>query len=186
MIDFVQMKKLTIPEGEVSQIEASGIVLWKSGYTNQVPLSIDTNGSIFNGVGYQEGYRMSSSGALKAQTNSVVTGFIPANRSAEIRMSGVSWIPTASNGYCYIAFYDENFSQLATINQHVSSASNGVANIGNAKGLINSDKSKSNITTVDGITTFNIAYGTGDFAYIRISAEGKGKDFIVTVNEEIV
>lgn len=186
-MNFAQLKKLVIPEGEVKQIEVGGNVLWKSGYTNQVPLSTDTNGSIFNSIGYQEGYRLSSSGALKVQTNSVVTGFMPANRNAKIRMSGVSWVPTPSEGYCYITFYDENFTLLATLNEYRGGTSNGVSNIGNRSGtLINTDKSKSNIKTIDGVTTFNIAFQTGDFSYIRISAEGKGSNMIVTINEDIV
>ena len=48
-------------------------------YTNQVPTSIDTDGSVFNGVGYVGRTRLSSSGATKKDADFVTTtGYIPA------------------------------------------------------------------------------------------------------------
>ena len=54
-----------------------------SDYTNQIPISTDTDGSIFNGTGYMEARRIGSSGAVgtlsdaNASKAAFVTGFIP-------------------------------------------------------------------------------------------------------------
>lgn len=145
-----------------------------SGPINQVPISIDTNGSIFNGTGYREGYRLSSSGGLSALTNSVATGFIPAKPGDIVTMSGVSW-PT-SNGYTYFVMYDANFTKVAHINRETSYVnSNGwsyFANVNESETTVTIDS--------DNVTTFNIST-TMDYAYVRISAIGSGANMVVNV-----
>ena len=97
-------------------------------------------------------------------------------------MKGATWGTTVSDGYCYIAFYDSNFSLIATVNKYRES-SDQISNVSTKV-----DKTASSIIVgTDGITTFNIAFNTTvNIAYIRISATGNGVDFIVTVNEEII
>ena len=182
MIDFSTIKQLSIDNIELRRLLIDDTLVWRDGMFNWVPVSKDTDGSIYNGTGYQEGYRLSSSGALKAQKNAVATGFIPAKYGDVIRMKGVTWGTTVS-GYSYIIFYDENFSPLATINRFGMDGDNGVSNIGSS--AINASAS-SILTDSDGVTTFNIAFKTNlPFKYIRISATGAGADMIVTVNEPI-
>ena len=155
---------------------------------NLVPFSTVSGGaSIYNDVGYKEGYRLSSSGAEKTQTNSVVTGFIPATPKDIIRMSGVSWAPTVSSGYSYIAFYDANYTLLATINEYTGGTTNGISNI-SAGTVLNSNKAAHTITAdSNGIYTFNLSYqDNASFTFIRINAEGAGANMIVTKNEEII
>ena len=154
-----------------------------TGFRNLVRISTDIDGTIFNSTGYQEGKRLSSSGALKDQTGSVVTGFIPAKRGDVIRMSGATWGTSVSSGYCYIQYYDVNFNLLYTINKYMNdSVSNGVSNVGS-----NVDKNASSILTdSNGVTTFSIVTTNNtEYSYVRISATGNGADMIVTVNEEI-
>ena len=161
------------------------------GTPNLVPFSTVSGGaSIYNDVGYKEGYRLSSlssSGVEKAQTNSVVTGFIPATPKDIIKMSGVSWVPTVSDGYCYICFYDANYTLLATINEYVGGTTNGVSNVSAGTVLIN-DKTAHTITAdSDGVYTFNLSYqDDASFSYIRISAEGLGANMIVTKDKKII
>lgn len=58
-------------------------------YINQIPLSTDSNGAIYNGgLGYKNGFRISSSGGEKANASSFVTGFIPVKAGDVIRFSG--------------------------------------------------------------------------------------------------
>ena len=186
MIDFSAVKAITIPEGKVKSIQrqSDGAVLWKSGPKNWVPLSTTNDGkTVYNGgLGYREGYRLSSSGAEKSQSGSVVTGFIPTKRGEVIRMAGATWGTTVSDGYCYIQYYDANFSLVYTVNRYMNSDSSGVSNAGTGV-----DKAKSSILTDgNGVTTFNIVFTTSkEYAYIRISATGKGAAMIVTINEEI-
>ena len=57
-------------------ITASATAKAEYTYTNQVPLSVDTDGSIFNGKGWLESTRLSSSGVTKAADYVSVTGYI--------------------------------------------------------------------------------------------------------------
>ena len=186
MIDFSTVKAITIPEGKVKAInrEIDGQLLWKGGYKNWVPFSTEADGvTIYNGgLGYKEGYRLSSSGAEKTQAGSVVTGFIPAKRGDVILMSGAIWGTTVSGGYCYIQYYTKAKELVHTINMYQGFSGNGISN---ASTYV--DKAASSILTDEnGVTTFNIIFTTNrDYDFIRISATGKGADMIVTVNEEI-
>lgn len=52
---------------------------------NQLSLATDDDGSIFNGKGWMEGYRISgSSGAVSANANTDLTGYIPARMGAKV------------------------------------------------------------------------------------------------------
>ena len=159
-------------------------------YTNLVPTSTDTDGSIYNGVGYKDNARLGSSGSVSssAQTGSVVTGFIPWTNTDVICMKGAEWVGTyeAYGGFYYLSLY--NASKTLITNGYVAS------------GTYSEDaRARSQLSAVydstTGITTFSIidpADDTGVFriaakqaAYFRINAYGKGADLIITVNEEI-
>ena len=64
-------------------------------HTNQVPLSTDVDGSIYNAIGYKNHVRLSSTGGISSseQLNTATTGFIPFyGDSTVIRIKGVKWI----------------------------------------------------------------------------------------------
>jgi hypothetical protein len=179
---------LDIPEGRVKQIarKSDGLVLWKQGYTNWVPRSTDTDGSIYNGTGYKDNTRLSSSGSVSgsAQNGSVTTGFIPCAPYDVIRLKGVEWLGTTSEknlGHYYFQFYDKdkkavagfaessykgNYDRVASV---VYDASSGVTTFQNT----------SHSTAYQYIVNLQTA------VYFRVNAYGKGKDMIVTINEEI-
>lgn len=154
--------------------------------TNLVPTSIDTDGSIYQGTGYLQNYRVNSSYILTAFKNLVTTGYIPYKQGDIIRMCDVSWIPEDfgetdnTDLYCYIAFYDKDFNGLGSVNATV----NGGASFGICGAL----ESAHHVTTDNfGVTTFNMYFtDESQIAYFRISAYGYGGDMIVTTNEEIV
>ena len=182
---MIKVDKLVIPDGEVKKIHIDGILMWKKKPKNYVPLSIDTDGSIYNGVGYKDNVRLSSSGGISgsAQNGSTTTGFIPWHGDTDIiRMKGVEWLNAATNynGHYYINFYDSDkkflkyFSSLEQANfSHIHTATRDE----------------------NGVETFiwNTAYGTTNSllqavrtaSFIRITARGKGANMIVTINEEI-
>ena len=54
MLYSYQKKTIIIPGGTTAN------------FTNQVPISTDTDGSIFNGVGYKDNVRLSSSGGISS------------------------------------------------------------------------------------------------------------------------
>ena len=169
------------------------MVLWKKGYKNWVKYSTESDGvTIYNGgLGYKNGYRLNSSGTESAKSTATATGYIPAKNEDVFYMSGVVWNPPSGGAtdYSYISFFDSSFKKLAHINQYIGAAGNGVSNMyNNTANVLVNDKTVHNITTdSNGVTTFNIKYGSAanKIAYIRISAVGKGADMIVTVNEEI-
>jgi hypothetical protein len=104
-MNFSQLKKLYIPDGSVQSIKTPN---------NMVPLSIDTDGSIFNGCGYLNGYRLNSSGGLTDVRNNLyykhtVTGFIPVFNKETVYIENCPWynINSAVN---YICAYDSNFN----------------------------------------------------------------------------
>jgi hypothetical protein len=150
-----------------------------SGYTNQVPLSKDTDGTIFgedyNGDGVNDGYiaktRLSSSGATKESNYTSTTGYIPATSGAVIRIKGGGW---SNAGNCYVCSYKSDFSFIAAVNR--DGAYGG--------GTVTWDGEVAVVTLPD----------NNDIAYVRVSAShdtvgtssnGPGSYLIVTVNQEI-
>lgn len=187
-IDFTGVKGVTIPEGVVKMITRGSEVLWKAiTFKNQVPISTDTDGSIFNGVGYKENVRLSSSGGISgsAQNGSVTTGFIPFpdGDATVIRMKGVIWKSASADigGHYYINFYDSNKKFLAYLSAVEAPAATHIVTV---------TRDANGVESV----VWNQSYGTTNVLlqfvrntakYVRINAYGKGADMIVTINEEI-
>lgn len=177
-IDGIELKKLTI----------DGVLAWAAKtFTNQVPISTDTDGSIFNKVGYKENVRLSSSGGISssAQNGSVTTGFIPFpyGDKTVIRMKGVEWLNTTQNygGHYYINFYDSNKKFLHYLSAQEHEYYTHVVTV---------TKDANGVETVEWSQTYGDTNTMLDNVrnkakYIRITAKGKGADMIVTVNEEI-
>jgi lysophospholipase L1-like esterase len=142
---------------------------------NKVPTSIDTDGTIFNGIGYQDGYRLSTSkGTLSEQANTTTTGFIAAVGGDVIRIAGLKWFNT-SNGHNVIAAYDSNFTFIGSVN----SQNGGTTSVKTIHSALSGN---------DSLTTATLLSGIG-IAYIRVSFSSgvgtTGANAIVTVNEEI-
>ena len=181
MMDFSAIKKLTIGGVALKQLFINGIQVWKS-FTNQVPISTDTDGSIFNGVGYKENVRLSSSGGISssAQNGSVTTGFIPAARDDVVRIKGATWSRVGGQHY-YYNFYDSAKKLLLAYSADSFAGGDWV-------GVSVTYDAETGVTTFDfrNVTTTSSWYNqTKNTAFIRINAKGKGADLIVTVNEEI-
>lgn len=128
-----------------------------SGFTNQIPISIDSSGAVYNGVGYKAGYRLStSSGNESAASGMTVTGFIPVPASATIRIKGID----LTSGNSTMAWYNTAFkftSGTYCNNAFEAADANGVRKKTFSNGV----------------------------AYVRISG-AFGDNPIITVNEEIV
>lgn len=87
-------------------------------YTNLVPTSIDADGNIYNGTGYKEMTRLSSSGAEKEANYHVAFGYVPVKGGDTIRFKGKGrdgtdaiWYDTGVSTN-YICVYDANFNFL--------------------------------------------------------------------------
>lgn len=183
---FDNAKTVTFAGKAVAKLELAGKKIWEAiTFTNQVPISTDTDGSIYNKVGYKDNVRLSSSGGVSgsAQNNSTTTGFIPfGGDTTVIRIKGVEWLNAHVSGHYYLNFYDGSkkfLTYLSSESYHNSTWTHVIVVTRDANG----------IETV----TFNTGYGdTNAFLnyvrnakYVRITAKGSGANMIVTINEEI-
>lgn len=160
------------------------------GYTNQIPISTDTDGGIYNGTGYKTASRCNSSGEVVGIDNpdceipTFTTGFIPAKTGDIIRLKN-----------CYI---DGSYSTTGDAGIYGSAA------WGLRSGLYDSSKTKvaveswgnlySDAVNVfsdytkdsDGhITQFTIACSGVSYIRLSLAPTGDPADAIVTVNEKI-
>lgn len=160
------------------------------GYTNQIPISTDANGNVYNGTGYKAASRCNSSGDVVDIENTdceippFATGFIPAETGAVIRLEN-----------CYI---DGGYSSSE------STGAYGAGAWGLRSGLYNSSKAKVTVEswgnlyngatnifseyTKDGnghITEFTIAASGISYIRLCLAPTGNPADAIITVNEEI-
>lgn len=153
----------------------------EASYTNLVPTSIDTNGSIYNGTGYKDGYRLSSSGGVSgtAVEKATHTGFIKFKKGDIIRVldkGGWDYIDGVSGNY--FNFYNISDFSLVTAD-YPSSYNNGT--YGTTETLADGSTLITMFTNTNSSLTANTEY------YLRISFNpGNGANLIVTVNEEIV
>ena len=153
-------------------------------HTNLVPTSTDTDGSIYNGTGYKDNTRLSSSGGISgsAQNGSVVTGFMLWQSKGIIRVKGATFQMSSSEHY-YIHFYSDSKEKIGGVDDDALYGQTGT----NVNVSISYDEA-TGVTTID---FSNAKSGTelGEAAanakYFRLNAKGKGADLIVTVNEEI-
>lgn len=185
-LNFADYVRLDIPEGRVKQItrKSDGLVLWKAGYVNQVPLSIDADGTIYNnGLGYKDGYRVRSGGAESVQSYGSVTGYIPLKIGDTLRI----WPPfDGGNTHNTINFYDASFTNLGQ-----------VTDFGVGYGICSGKYALYKTAVVDGASTLTLtSEHDASIRYVRITnrigtTEGvapvvtTGADMIVTINEEI-
>lgn len=180
-------KTISLNGTPMKEIYIDGTRVWKRPAKNWVPLSTDTDGSIYNGVGYKDNVRLSSSGGISgsAQAGSATTGFIPFGGDTDIiRIKGAEWLGTyaSTGGHYYINFYDANKKFLTGL------AASAYDNGGWTHVIVITCDDKG-VTTFD----FNENYGTTnaflndvrEASYFRLNAYGKGADLIVAVNEEI-
>jgi hypothetical protein len=173
MTDFSSLKKLSIDGVSLKQLFVGGIQVFKSGYTNQVPLSIDTDGNLYNGVGYKDGYRIRSGGAEAEQPGARVTGFIPACAGDIIRLTG--WNFGFAAGANAVNFADASFSNLGQFTQQPSGYGICLGNI-------------PTVTVTEDVYQFTVPENVS-ITYIRVTGyhdyNTLPPDMIITVNEEI-
>lgn len=145
-------------------------------YTNQLLLATDTDGSVYNGVGYASGQRLNSSGAAEGYNGSYLTGFIPVKFGDVVRLKNVTWQNGVTTG-------------LNSGNQRISFYSADKAHLGqtNAIGL---GGTLSGVKDANGIwIQFTVKnFSGGDLtnaAFFRLNCAGITAESIITVNEEI-
>ena len=151
-------------------------------YTNQIPISTDTDGSIFNNTGYKQGYRINSSGTVADGASGGVddtwfaTGFIPVKGGDVIRFSG-AYVEGSSGGANNRYYNSEKNKGGVAFTPY--SFVNGLASTKNNFKACDYNEDEQRLYSF----TFkdNVAAG-----YMRFTLHGNGADAVITVNEEIV
>ena len=147
---------------------------------NQLPISTDTDGTIYNGTGWLEKARFNSSGNIVGYTTSVadmfesVTGFIPVHNGDTLYFRNL-YAPSSSSGfggYEKYLLFDSSKTRLGIWQgtTHTSIFSDVV---------IESKVVGSNPQPMIVQATVNYA----NTAYIRMSVFGLSEDSIITVNQ---
>ena len=129
---------------------------------NLIPISTDTNGSIFNTTGYKSGYRIDGSGSILECDATTITGFIPFKQGDVLRITLDGF---AGDSRDSISVYDATKTHLR--NQYVSD------------GAYFTKESKAYAFDVTGSGTLAPA------ACVRITGSGITNKTVVTVNQEI-
>jgi hypothetical protein len=177
----IKKAQLTLEDGSSILIDvvvaSDGTTISK--YTNLVPTSIDTDGSIYGGIGYKAGYRLSSSGAAKEHQSGFpyVTGYMPAKAGDVVRIAGIQWY-VADSAINYICAYDSEFNFIG-----------GITASGMKYADFQTDAPTLNCAAE--LTTCTLPSGLTDIAYIRVNWVGTQDTVydptlaVVTVNQEI-
>ena len=145
---------------------------------NQIPLSIDTDGSAYNGgQGYKAGYRLNSSGQESALAGKYVTGFIPISKGQKVTLVNIH-ANTAAQDNNYIAFYAADKSLITGCSRYVFA---WYSQSGNAIKPATADGS-------GWLTSFTVTGSTGTYNYpldnvvfFRIAANYIGNDSAIYV-----
>ena len=129
-------------------------------YTNLVPTSIDSDGSIYNNIGYKNDSYVSTDGTVKDNTGTVTTGYIKTNSNI-FYIFGAEF---ALNTYSRLKLYNENFNTLST------------QIIANDTSIYETEDIGNGITKL----TFNIG---NSHEYIRFTLYGTGENlYVYTMN----
>lgn len=133
-------------------------------YTNQIPLSVDVDGSLYNGgVGYKTDTRINSSGEEVAASGMCCTGFIPVSGTDVVRIKNVT---LAGSETAYLILRNTR--------------SNGTPVSGSISGA-----SAFPAADANGVITITIADLNPDARFIRLSVGVIDDTSVITINEPI-
>lgn len=158
-------------------------------YTNQILISTDTDGTVYNGVGYKTDTRLNGNGIAETRTGQATTGFIPVPETNSYDQGQVvlrfSNMVLDNTTLARIACYDENKtyiglkygSQLVTentdgVNDCIATwDSNGYLSVVDMSELLYYYKRSVDVNKV--------------VKYLRVCGTSINDDSIITVNEPI-
>lgn len=175
--------QLTLEDGSIVLID---VVVATDGtavknYTNQMPISTDATGAVYNGTGWKGNARISgSSGTEKDATYSAAIGFVPVKPGDVVRFkitdSTAIWDTDASSTSNVIAYYNASHTWLGSLTIQPS-----------VYGICTNADAPTGSAADGGVVSFTVPSNT-DIAFVRISMVANTSNIsnlIVTVNEEI-
>lgn len=145
-----------------------------SSYINQIPISTDANGNVYNGKGWKENIRISSSGAESDGTSYKInaTGYIPFKSGDVLRASAGVAVLTETSGNSNISFFNASKTHLGRVK--LLPGDLGIKTCA----VLNEDGSFS-LTCDEGVLGFS---GVG---FVRVCSPGINDNAILTVNQVI-
>jgi hypothetical protein len=153
-------------------------------YTNQIPLSINKDGSQYVGTngedGYKTGYRLNSSGGetvVTSNTANSVTGFMQCASTSTIRFKNIT-MNYQNSPAAYVAFYDADFNKIVSI-----LLQSGVET--GDKGLIFDANGNLQQVAVDPFVKYYVGSSAAAVKYVRVSADTITASSVITVDEPI-
>ena len=173
---------IRVGRGESRIVPINHIILEPAAYTNVLPLAVDANGAVYNGVGYKTATRISTSGGTdvdKSEEGFCATGYIAVKPGDVIRLKNC---------------------ELTTEPNSSGTQRTQIVTLDSDKGLILGDMLTSIIEYWDVVTdsSENAEYPNvlqftipnrssyAGVAFIRIVAQDINENSIITINEEIV
>lgn len=172
MSTFYKDGIISIPEVTGDIVITATAITQAPSYTNQIPISTDSTGAIYNNIGYKDGYQISSSGVDEEYGHKSVTGFIPIKKGDTIRIKGVYNNDVNS---CRMCTYDNSKTYQTTRNGSIF-ATTGVYSL---SGDVMTYTPNEYFVT-DTIRYFRFSCDTGAH-----TGQEDGSKLIITINEPI-
>lgn len=177
--------RLAICDKWIEELPAQETPVLPEVIDNWIPVSTDSSGAVYNGTGYKNDYRVSTSDGESEQskTGMFTTGFIPVKKTDVIRVTSSTWATSPSNAK--IIFYDSNFKAISfyTANGFVTSLNNHATGNNPTDSGLDLKENQSATVGTDGMTTLNIKYGPMcNPAYFRYDGCGSGANAVIKVN----
>lgn len=140
-------------------------------FKNQIPLSTDKEGLIYNAIGYKKDVRINNAGEELESLSSYLTGFIPCTSGDIIRFKNLN-ISSSSSAYTTlrIGFFDANKDSIAAPYWSVA--------VNSSEGSFDEDGTLISLVVP--------TYANKVVAYARFSSYNINDESIITVNENIV
>lgn len=166
-------KKLATAE-DVAFLEEHFDVDVVKNFTDVLSTATDTDGSIFNGVGYKEGGYIATDGTFTTSSYFVSTGFIPCKAGDVIYVANMNIQNAGGGDDNRVVFFDANKTKIRNINKGV---------------LIQGNNWYCSYSETDNGFKFSptAVVGNENIAYVRFSiySTSVGEYPMVAINEEI-
>ena len=148
-----------------------------AGPTNLLTAAIDTDGSIYNGVGYLTGYRLGG-GANGAMNGYTVTGYMPAGDGTSFVIRTSNKYGVSSSAYSRVALYDANFTFIT--GAEIQLVANSLTNAG----YTYETGDQGGFTMID-LTNWRKNYSNATYWRMSTASTCIDSSTVITLNEEI-
>ncbi len=148
-------------------------------YTNQIPISVDTNGNIYNGTGYKDDTGISSAGVERTKTGNLATGFIPYNYGDTIRIDRFDTTATGDKNNGGVFFYNESKTYLGAKRLPTYVTEGKVID---GEPLVDTPESP---VYDAGAGSDKVITSAKFIRVVFYDKSGQGENLIVTINEEV-